>query len=364
MIIYISTEKSAHALLAQLDRVTGYEPVGQGFESLTARQTEILSKISAGLLFLIGEYIDMIKIDLVTGFLGSGKTTFILKYAGYFLGQGKKIGILENDYGAVNVDTMLLGEIEGDNCIIESVAGACDADCHRRRFKTKLIALGMLGLDRVIIEPSGIFDVDEFFDVLYEEPLDRWYERGSVISVVDANMKDGLSEQSEYLLGSQCANAGAILLSRTEGADQSDIDNTVSYLNGIMEKIGCKRRLKDEIISKPWGNLDNRDYKMLSECGSVSENYVKSLSEDNGYSSFYYMNKNIGGEKLCGICEEIFKNEHGVFRIKGFVRENGRYLRVNAVEDNIDTEFVKNGQEIIIVIGENMDRERIDRYFS
>lgn len=50
----------------------------------------------------------MIKIDLITGFLGSGKTTFIKKYATYLLQQGMNIGILENDFGAVNVDAMLL----------------------------------------------------------------------------------------------------------------------------------------------------------------------------------------------------------------------------------------------------------------
>ena len=50
----------------------------------------------------------MIKIDLITGFLGSGKTTFIKKYASYLLKKGMNIGILENDFGAVNVDMMLL----------------------------------------------------------------------------------------------------------------------------------------------------------------------------------------------------------------------------------------------------------------
>ena len=112
----------------------------------------------------------MIKIDLITGFLGSGKTSFLKIYARYLIGKGHKIGILVNDYGAVNVDTMLLSELEGDNCGLESVAGACDSDCHQRRFKTKLIALAMSGYDRVLIEPSGVFDVDEFFDSLYEEP--------------------------------------------------------------------------------------------------------------------------------------------------------------------------------------------------
>ena len=66
----------------------------------------------------------MIKIDLITGFLGSGKTTFIKKYAKYLIGKGEKIGILENDFGAVNVDMMLLQELQGDNCNIETVAGA------------------------------------------------------------------------------------------------------------------------------------------------------------------------------------------------------------------------------------------------
>ena len=130
----------------------------------------------------------MIQIDLITGFLGSGKTTFIRKYAKYLIDQGLNIGILENDFGAVNVDAMLLQDILGDNCTLEMVAGGCDADCHRRRFKTKLIAMGMCGYDRVLVEPSGIFDMDEFFDALHEDPLDRWYTIGNVITIIDATL--------------------------------------------------------------------------------------------------------------------------------------------------------------------------------
>ena len=46
----------------------------------------------------------MVKVDLITGFLGSGKTTFIRKYAKHLMDEGNNIGILENDYGAVNVE--------------------------------------------------------------------------------------------------------------------------------------------------------------------------------------------------------------------------------------------------------------------
>ena len=86
--------------------------------------------------------------------------------------------------------------------------GDCDADCHRRRFKTKLIAMGMCGYDRVIVEPSGIFDVDEFFDALHEEPLDKWYEIGNVIAIVDAKLAEDLSAEADYLLASEVADAG------------------------------------------------------------------------------------------------------------------------------------------------------------
>ena len=49
----------------------------------------------------------MIKIDLITGFLGSGKTTFLKQYAKYLMVQGKNIGILENDFGVVNVLSLI-----------------------------------------------------------------------------------------------------------------------------------------------------------------------------------------------------------------------------------------------------------------
>ena len=113
----------------------------------------------------------MVQVDLITGFLGSGKTTFLRKYVQYLVAQGHNVCILENDFGAVNVDAMLLQDLIGDNCDLETISGGCDCDTHQRRMRTKLISMAMRGFDRVVIEPSGIFDVDEFYDILRDEPL-------------------------------------------------------------------------------------------------------------------------------------------------------------------------------------------------
>lgn len=309
----------------------------------------------------------MKKIDLITGFLGSGKTSFIKKYARYLMKQGFKVGILINDYGAVNVDMMLLQDLQKEGCELEMVAGGCDADCHRRRFKTKLIAMGMSDYDRVLIEPSGIFDVDEFFDSLYEEPLCKWYEIGNVITIVDANIEDELSEQSEFIFASMLANAGMVLLSKTESAEKNKISQTIAHINNSMEKIKCKRRFEHEILIKDWNNLNDSDYERILNCGYVSEDYVKTFDEDNAFKTIYIMNKNIPENSLNEAVNKLLNDKEcgDVFRIKGFVKvSDNKWLQINATSKETSVDKIELGQEIMIVIGENLNETRINEIIN
>lgn len=306
----------------------------------------------------------MIKVDLVTGFLGSGKTTFIKRYAKYFIDRGQRIGILVNDYGAVNVDAMLLQELEGENCIIETVAGACDADCHKRRFKTKLIALGMSGLDRVIIEPSGIFDVDVFFDSLYEEPLDKWYEIGSVIAVVEACLPRQLSDITEQFLGSQAASAGVIVLSKTDATD-ADKAAAINHLRHSLQAIKCGRNIDNAVITKRFDSYTDEDFERIANSGRVSESYVKrGTADESGFCSLYFMNSPVTAQVLEQAANDILHSSDcgEVFRVKGFVRDGEGWMELNATKQSTKLSPIAKGQEIIIVIGENLNKENIDRY--
>lgn len=310
----------------------------------------------------------MVKIDLITGFLGSGKTTFIKKYAKHLIDSGANIGILENDYGAVNVDMMLLKDLEGENCELEMIAGGCDAECHRRRFRTKLIAMGMCGYDRVIVEPSGIYDVDEFFDVLRDDPIDRWYEMGNVITVVDAKLEPELSDQADYLLASEAANAGCIVLSRSQEAEDAEIENTIVHLNHAMEKVQCKRRFQNDIIIKDWDTFDNTDYEKLLSCGYVSESYRKMhIEEGETFKSLYFMNLDKTKDEITEAAKKVLEDgECGkVFRVKGFLKDKEeKWLELNATHQGIRTAPIPEGQEVVIVIGEEMNEAKIRGYFS
>ena len=311
----------------------------------------------------------MVKVDLITGFLGSGKTTFIKKYARYLMDQGYNIGILENDFGAVNVDMMLLRELEGEQCELEMVAGGCDKDCHRRRFKTKLIAMGMCGYDRVLIEPSGIFDMDEFFDALHEEPLDRWYQIGNVIAVVDAGLDEKMSEEADYILASEVADAGCIVLSKTQEASEKSIEFTVKHLNRALEAVHCKRKFgEDEIIRKDWEQFETEDFERILNSGYIAEDYEKmSLDEKEVFKSLYFMDLEISGEELRDAAQKIMQDPAcgSVFRIKGFTQEaDGSWTELNATHHEITQCPIAEGQKVIIVIGEQPDEEMIKKYFG
>ena len=302
----------------------------------------------------------MIKIDLITGFLGSGKTTFIKKYAAHFLRKGQRIGILENDFGAVNVDRMLLQELQGENCDIETIAGACDADCHKRRFKTKLIAMAMVGYDRVIVEPSGIYDTDEFFDTLREDPIERWYEMGTVLTIVDSGLDLSLSEGSKYLLASQLANAGAVILSRTQLYPESTVSQTTEFIKSLSSKL-CSRDITNCILCRPWDEMTDSDLDALSQKGCFRNDHVKHLLPDRSFQSLYFMHNTFTSASLKNFIHTLFTDPScgKVYRIKGYFQENSLWYECNADHTSLNITPAPTGQDILVIIGESLNPDYV-----
>ena len=308
------------------------------------------------------------KIDLITGFLGSGKTTFIRLYAKYLIDKGENICILENDHGAVNVDMMFLQDLLGEHCELEMVIGGDGHEAHMRRFKTKLISMAMMGYDRVIVEPSGVYDVDEFFDTLREEPLDRWYEPGNVIAVVSAAMDPDLSDESAYLLASQIANAGCVILSKVQCVNSGKIREMSEYLNGIMEKFHCRRRFSDDLIAVNWYEDGGLDLAGIMKCGYRLEDHIKyQVEKENHFSSLFYFYVAMDENEIRSAVKSIFDDPGcgRVHRIKGFVKlEDGKWIRINADALNKEFAVTESGREAVIVIGEDLNREAVDRYLK
>ena len=304
----------------------------------------------------------MIKLDLITGFLGAGKTTFLLRYADYLLRQGEKLGILVYDHGALNVDLPLLNSLRSERCELETLAGGCDADCHRRRFRTKLIALGMGGYDRVIIEPSGVFDMDEFFDAVHEPPLDQKYEISSIITIVDAKLEEKLSAEEDFFLASQAADAGAVLLSRCQLAKPEEITGCLDHLERAAAGIHCRESLRGKVVAKDWSSLTDEDFAALSSCGYVPADYVKTIAgSGSSFQSLPFLGLSLGAdllrEKTCALFRDARFGR--VLRVKGIFEENGLFYQLNATREAFHIEPADKGRPALLVIGMDLDEDAV-----
>ena len=305
----------------------------------------------------------MIKVDLITGFLGAGKTTFLAKYARYLLSQGEHLGILVYDCGSMNIDMVLLGKLRGPKCDVEMVANAYDEDCLLRRYKTKLISLWMNGYDRVIVEPSGIFDMDQFFDTLRDEPLENWYEIGNVITVVNAKTEADFDEESAYFRASQAVNSGVIILSRTQLSSAEEIQQTKSSLADDALKINCND-FSPAYLEKDWNLLDNEDFEKVSKAGYHIGSYIKRST--GSYSSVGLLNVPFSLEELKEkICLLFTEDEFGkIKRVKGFIFDNGQNIEVNATPTELNISESRVGQNSLVVIGMSLNKGKIEALFK
>ena len=310
----------------------------------------------------------MIKIDLVTGFLGSGKTTFLKKYAEYLVEQGFHVGIIENDFGAVNIDMLMLQDLLGDKIDVEQIVGGSVVTDWKRRFRTKLISMAMRGFNRILVEPSGIYDVDAFFDVLGDEPIDSWYEAGNVITILDARTEESMSKQEEYLMVSQSANAGKILLSKVQEATDEDVAHTTCHLGRILKEFKCTRSLKpDDFLIKPWDDLTDLDWSAISGCGWVRADHEKLwFDPKKAFSSLFFMHVKLSREELEAVLDKLFQaTDLGtIFRVKGYLPlPDGNWLQLNATAGKRILQTVPMGQEILIVIGQDLREPLLRPYF-
>ena len=199
----------------------------------------------------------MTKIDIVSGFLGAGKTTLIKKLLDEAF-QGEKIVLIENEFGEIGIDGGFLKEagVEitemNSGCICCSLVGD---------FGTALKqVLDDYTPDRIIIEPSGVGKLSDVIAaverVQKENPA---LHLNSFVTVVDATKAKIYMKNFGEFFNNQVEHASAILLSRTQKMDQSKLDGAVRLLR--------EKNQKAAMITTPWDQLTGQQIVQAMEGG-------------------------------------------------------------------------------------------------
>lgn len=210
----------------------------------------------------------MTKIDVVSGFLGAGKTTLIKKLLKEVL-DGSKVVLIENEFGEIGIDGGFLKEsgIEikemNSGCICCSLVGD---------FGTSLKeVLTTYSPERVLIEPSGVGKLSDVLKAVEDVAEDLDVEVNSAVAVVDASKcKMYMKNFGEFFLN-QIEYAGTIILTRADKTSQEKMNACVEMIR--------EHNAKATIITTPLDQLDGRTVLETIEGADKLEDMMKEMLE-------------------------------------------------------------------------------------
>ena len=169
----------------------------------------------------------MTKIDIISGFLGAGKTTFIKKLLQEAI-EGEQVVLIENEFGEIGIDGGFLKDagIEiremNSGCICCSLVGDFGKSLEEVLTKYKP--------DRVIIEPSGVGKLSDVMNAVRNAAKNLEVRLNSAVTVVDANKCRMYMKNFGEFFNNQVENAGTIVLSRTDVAASGKVQKAVDML--------------------------------------------------------------------------------------------------------------------------------------
>jgi len=186
-----------------------------------------------------------IALDIVSGFLGAGKTTLILKMLKERKGN-EKIFILENEYGKAGIDGILLSS---NNAEIKEIYSGCICCSLKGEFTQVLKqAISSIKPDRILIEPTGIGKLSEILQIIQQPCFHETIVIDHVITVVDVHEVHNYLKNFGEFYKDQIYHANIIVLSKTQEIPCPNMQETVNLIR--------EHNSSAKVVSSPWDELD------------------------------------------------------------------------------------------------------------
>ena len=200
----------------------------------------------------------MTKIDIVSGFLGAGKTTLIKKMLSEAY-QGEKLVLIENEFGEISIDG---GFLKDSGVQISEMSSGCICCSLVGDFNKALRQVHeQFAPDRILIEPSGVGKLSDVIvaveNTVRDEPD---MKLNSFVTVADATKVKVYMKNFGEFYNNQIESAGTIILSRTQKLSQEKLEAAVALLR--------EKNPTAAILTTPWDQLDGKT--LLSAVEKVS----------------------------------------------------------------------------------------------
>lgn len=212
----------------------------------------------------------MTKIDIVSGFLGAGKTTLIKKLLAEAF-PGEKLVLIENEFGEISIDGGFLKESGvqisemSAGCICCSLVG----DFHKALKDVQ----AQFHPDRILIEPSGVGKLSDVI-VAVQNTADETDDMklNSFVTVADATKVKVYMKNFGEFYNNQIESAGTIVLSRTQKLSQEKLESAVAMLR--------EKNPDAAILTTPWDQLDGKTILAAIEKVSLADELLAKMRSE------------------------------------------------------------------------------------
>jgi G3E family GTPase len=209
---------------------------------------------------------EMTKVDIISGFLGAGKTTLIAKLLKEAF-PGEQVVLIENEFGEIGIDGGFLKEsgVEiremNSGCICCSLVGD---------FGTSLKeVVEKYHPDRIIIEPSGVGKLSDVIKAVKDLHIENEIRLNSASTVADASKVKVYMKNFGEFFNNQIEHAGTIILSRTQNISEAKLKTDIELIRSLNKDA--------HIITTPWDDINGK--QILDAMENVTNLELEMLAE-------------------------------------------------------------------------------------
>ncbi len=314
-------------------------------------------------------------VDIVYGFLGSGKTTFITKVLEEWGGK-EKIVVLVNEFGDVGIDGTLLKERGGN--VVEMPSG-CICCTLQSDFRTQLLdIMQSIQPQRVIIEPTGVATIAQIRSIIEAQLFEKVISRIHYVLISDATGFMGLYKANPNFVESQVKNARIVLLNKCDRVDKRRAMLTRDAISAINPDT--------TVITTEFGAVDWSQYQLALSTPPESKNlqtertFISDRRQDGwigdkgaihlhdeedalGYESFglVYSDLTFDEKDLSNFFERLNASEMGeVVRAKGIFRVGNKSILMELASGELSSQPVRPAEQSkVSIIGRKLNRKEI-----
>ena len=209
----------------------------------------------------------MTKIDIVSGFLGAGKTTLIKKMLSEAY-QGEKLVLIENEFGEISIDG---GFLKDAGVQISEMSSGCICCSLVGDFGRALVDVQkQFSPDRILIEPSGVGKLSDVILAVENTVKDvPEMKLNSFVTVADASKVKVYMKNFGEFYNNQIETAGTIILSRTQKVSPEKLEAAVALLR--------EKNRDAAIITTPWDQLDGKTILAAMEKVSLADELMERI---------------------------------------------------------------------------------------